>query len=113
MNAAERRKSLSGILLFLMAFTLVGHVCVLPFHSHAESPAHDVDTSHHGTDDSVHDPSCEAVRSASPICPGIGLVAAALGSPRVVDTGDAVRFVSRPHRSSTSRLFLLHAALLI
>ena len=103
------------IRLFLVAamFGLVGHVCVIPLHSHAVPleghGSHDDDSADH----SVHTASCEAARG------GI-TIAALLPIPQPVDLPTVPAPSYRPFSpapdvptAESPPLFLLHASLLI
>src|SRR5262245_64933138 len=77
-------------LLALAIVLLLGHVCVLPTHTHAASPdrAHSHDTAE------IHATSCEALRSlggGSPVVPSIQVV---MASP-IARAGSEVTAVSR------------------
>ena len=101
----------------LMLSLLLGHVCVLPSHGHAEPTAMpaDADHSHDGGDgDGAHGASCEALRSSwvgsQTVAPSAVIVVAAGVEPcrRWIGYGDAPK-----SNATTPPLFLLHAALLI
>jgi hypothetical protein len=114
MSLGQRRKSvLSGALLFLLAFTLIGHVCVLPFHHHGEASPHDSDNSPHDADDSVHAASCEAVRSTTPTPQCASVFSTSLVNSGALLVRQEAPVVARARARSSPPLFLLHAALLI
>ena len=101
-------------LLVLSVAALMGHICVLPGHVHAETPATQTDADHpHEADEAVHAASCEAMRSAwvgSPIvlAPSVGALTATLvGQPKTWIRSSRSPSVKSPP------LFLLHASLLI
>lgn len=107
---------LSTLLLIALAFTLLGHICVLPLHGHGHDPAstsHEADPDHHAADDSVHAASCEALRSTSPVGSGQVLVARPLVYDLVVSLVEAAPRTRRSPSSKSPPLFLLHASLLI
>jgi len=95
-------------LLALAIVLLLGHVCVLPTHTHAASPdrAHSHDTAE------IHATSCEALRSlgaASPVVPSIQVV---MASP-IARAESQVTAGSPSPSAKSPPLFLLHASLLI
>ncbi len=102
-------------LLVLSVAILMGHICVLPGHAHAETPARQADGDHpYDADESVHAASCEAVRSAWVGCPMVlvpsfGAVTATAVEPSktwITSSGCLLSVKPPP-------LFLLHASLLI
>jgi len=107
-----------GLCLILVSAVL-GHVCVLPAHSHA-LPARHADHDHHDhADHAVHEASCQAIATSS--SPGTIL------APTPADMSIAERPAVEPLRVATAAirqlpavktrrgppLFLLHASLLI
>jgi hypothetical protein len=112
-------RSLPRLFLVALAFAaILGHVCVLPTHAHAESvpaaTAHHETADDHGTDESLHGASCDAAVSTAekigqPVSATIDRLIDSLAFyPRLrAVTADATR------RSESPPLFLLHAALLI
>jgi hypothetical protein len=116
MKAVVGRPVLSTMLLVALAFTLLGHICVLPLHGHGHESASstaEADSDHHAADDSVHAASCEALRSTSPVGSGLVLVARPLVHDFVVSTIEAAPRTRCSPSSKSPPLFLLHASLLI
>jgi hypothetical protein len=101
-------------LLVLSVAILMGHICVLPGHVHADMPAKQTDVDHpHDSDEAVHAASCEAVRSASVgssivLAPSVGALTAIPVAPPKTWLGS-----SRLPSVKSPPLFLLHASLLI
>jgi hypothetical protein len=104
----------SWLLVGVAIFVIFGHVCAAPFHAHAGAlTTHSEEHPEHGSDESAHGGSCEALRTTlsldAPALPATGIVLtplSALRSPTALAT-DA------PVPTSSPPLFLLHAALLI
>ena len=116
MTLARQRSSAMGwALLAVLIPTLLGHVCVLPFHAHAaaattDQHGHDSDT----TDQAAHIGSCEAVASSQIAHPFAVVTSTAEweASPLEAVTWVAPgRVTALPPKSTP--LFLLHASLLI
>jgi len=112
-------QSLSKLFVVAMAFiAILGHVCVLPTHSHGESvPAatgHHETADDHGSDESFHGASCDAAVSttANVPLPVTAVVDRLLGSLASRPSAHAV-IAAAPLQSESPPLFLLHAALLI
>ena len=104
-------RSAGALLLVIAVVALLGHVCVLPVHAHAEMPgAHHSHAPDGG--DAVHAASCEAVRGSAPaVIPALAVARADAGtSTRPVATRVVV---TPPAPDSSPPLFLRHAALLI
>lgn len=110
---------LSGrLLVTLLALTVLGHICALPFHAHAGAIATQGErTSHHGDGDAdgdaIHGASCDVVKCPSasverPVLAPAG-VAQVVATPRPLFPRAAPDLVVR----GSPLLFLLHAALLI
>ena len=106
-----------GLCLVLVSAVL-GHVCVLPAHSHA-LPARHADHDHNDhADDAVHEASCQAIATPSPVT---------IVAPASVDMSTAEEPAVEPLLVTTAAilqlpavktrrgppLFLLHASLLI
>ena len=112
-----RHRFLNGLLLTLAVLAVLGHICVLPTHSHAAAPAPGQSSeSHDGapTDEAVHAASCEAVTSGTPSLTPVAVVTGQV-SPHDVVVGPAHKTFHLPKQLNTESppLFLLHAALLI
>jgi len=116
MTPAPRRSSATcWALLTLLIATLLGHVCVLPFHAHAATPTnHQHGEESDGTDQAAHIGSCEALAS-SPMLRPLPVVTTTTEwtAPRLEAPAWMVpdRVAAPPPRSMP--LFLLHATLLI
>ena len=111
----QRRPALSAALLVLLAFTLLGHICVLPLHGHPHEDAtipYETDADH-DSDQSVHAASCELIRSTSPVSSYTVLVATPLIHDYVAGTVQAARLTPRSPSVNSPPLFLLHVSLLI
>ena len=107
----------SGLCL-LLAFAVLGHICVLPGHSHA-APAPAADHDHHDrADDAVHEASCQAIATSSlgtPLAPELGVIGVTEQSVIQLLPATPAAIVRLP-AVKTRRgppLFLLHASLLI
>ena len=105
-----------SLLLGLGLFVILSHVCALPAHAAGlDMVLGHTDAAHHeqSADESVHDGSCEAVRSTFAVQPPVTPAAKAV----------SVTVVTRPVRpplghprlavATSPPLFLLHASLLI
>jgi|RhiMetdeSRZDD1v2_1073273.scaffolds.fasta_scaffold20270_5 hypothetical protein len=116
MTLAPRRPSATRwALLTLLIATLLGHVCVLPFHAHAATATpHQHGDESDGTDQTAHIGSCEALAPSPIVHPlPVGTTATEWAAVRFEPTTWVVHdpVVAPPPRSTP--LFLLHAALLI
>ena len=109
------------MLVSLAIVALLGHVCALPTHAHAESGTsaaahHETPGSHEPSDSagSLHAASCEAaVGTATQLsAPAMAVVDHRSESPVSRGSVRAAAHVASP-RSESPPLFLLHAALLI
>jgi hypothetical protein len=90
----------------------MGHICAGPLHAHAGSvTTHTEDHHEHGTDETAHGGSCEALRATPsidlPVLPAVTLDVAL-----IIDTLTTVA-PPRPRPDTSPPLFLLHAVLLI
>ena len=114
MTPAPRRSSATRwALLTLLIATLLGHVCVLPFHAHAVTATnHHHDDESDGTDQAAHFGSCDALASSQALRPvPVATTTAEWVAERVAATTWMVHDpVAAPPPRSTP-LFLLHAAL--
>ena len=115
MTRLTARFGLARWTLFVLSVAvLMGHICVLPGHVHADTHATQRDGDHpHNADEAVHAASCEAVRSAWVGCPivlapSVGAVTATLVAPPKTWISS-----SRSPSVKSPPLFLLHASLLI
>jgi hypothetical protein len=101
--------------LLLAVVMLVGHICVLPIHSHVEaSPSHGDEAQPHDADDAVHAGSCEALRSSGTACPPLLTISAFVVPTAVYPLNEWVsRGSISPRPTASPPIFLLHAALLI
>jgi hypothetical protein len=101
--------------LLLAVVMLVGHICVLPIHSHVEaSPSHGDEAQPHDADDAVHAGSCEALRSSGTACPPLLTISAFVVPTAVYPLNEWVSRCSiSPRPTASPPIFLLHAALLI
>jgi hypothetical protein len=116
----SQRRSLITVCLVLVALaTVLGHVCVLPGHSHAASGGqHDHEPPAHGhpdVPDGVHVASCEALRSASAPHASPLQVAAVVPVTRLVEVVSSVGPArwEVPAPMSPPPLYLAHRTLLI
>src|SRR5712692_9754622 len=115
MMCARRMGSL--LLAAVAIFTVLSHICALPFHAHAGAiTTHEEPASHHAGDnpeeDTAHAASCEVVKSA-PAAPD-GVVLVPLGTIPAV-TWESTRRLANVDAAvalGSPPLFLLHAALL-
>jgi hypothetical protein len=93
---------------------MMGHICVLPGHVHAEASVEHTD-GHHSpdADESIHAASCEAVRSA---WIGFPIVLAISSGAVTTPAGQAKVWITSSGRSPSVKsppLFLLHSSFLI
>jgi hypothetical protein len=112
-------RSLPKLSIVAMAFVaLLGHVCVLPTHAHAEpvpaATAHHETADDHGSGESLHGASCDAVVSTAGNAPlAVPAIADRLLDSLAFDLRLRTVPVNATLRSESPPLFLLHAALLI
>jgi hypothetical protein len=104
----------SGVVI-LAVVMLLGHICVLPTHSHPETALwHGDEAQPHDADEAVHAGSCEVLRSSGIACPAVLAISAFIvptaGEPLKQLIG---RSGTAPLPTASPPLFLLHAALLI
>jgi len=104
------------LVLLVAIGAVLGHVCMMPLHAHADDAA-SVTLGPGGHDDSddhaVYRASCEALRTAPAQLPPSALVASALASPLPPLARETARVPATAFRAESPALFLLHAALLI
>lgn len=101
-------------LLVLSVAMLMGHICVLPGHVHADTPARQTGADHpHDAEEAVHAASCEAVRPAWVGCPVV--LAPSVGAVTALLVAPSKTWISNSRSPSVKSppLFLLHASLLI
>lgn len=112
-------RSLPKLLVLAMAFiAILGHVCVLPTHAHADpipvATAHHDTADDHGSDESLHGASCEAaVSTAGKVPLPVSASVDRLPDSRLFDVSPRAVTIDAALRSESPPLFLLHAALLI
>jgi hypothetical protein len=111
-SSAHTHPHVAAALLIVAIIAVLGHVCVLPGHTHI-LPVEDHGSHGDAADDSVHAASCDALKSTSatpsivPVASWSPLVAVEPLKLRVFDASPATAYAESPP------LFLLHAALLI
>ncbi len=101
--------------LLLAVVMLVGHICVLPTHSHVETALwHGGEAQPHDTDEAVHASSCEVLPSSGIAGPAVLATTALVVATPVEPLKQLVgRSGMSPRPTPSPPLFLLHAALLI
>jgi hypothetical protein len=101
-------------LLVLAVVMLMGHICVLPSHSHVEATPWHGDGGSADADEAVHAASCEALPSSGITCPAVLTISAFVMATPVEPLKQWVgRGGIAPLPTPSPPLFLLHAALLI
>jgi hypothetical protein len=105
-------------LIALGVVTVLGHVCVEPFHAHAGViTTHEGHDAHDGADETGHDTahaaSCDAVKAQSPAALDVLILDAISAVPPEFAPIQIARADTPAILGSPPPLFLLHAALLI
>lgn len=115
MTPSHRRQVRAWLVLLVAIGAVLGHVCMMPLHAHAED-ATSATPDPAGHDDSdaraVYRASCEALRSAPAQPPTSAVMASTLGPPPPLPR-EVARVPAPVVRAGSPPLFLLHAALLI
>jgi len=114
MTGSHRRQVGAWLVLLVAIGAMLGHVCMLPLHAHAEDVASRSHAEHHDSDDAgEYHASCEALRTAPAQVPQSVLTGSTFVAPLPPLARQAFRVPGRLVRSESPPLFLLHAALLI
>jgi hypothetical protein len=116
MNGGHRQRVRAWLVLLVAIGALLGHVCTMPLHAHAEEAASATAGSggHDDSDDHVvYHASCEALRTApAQLTPSVMMSSTIVRAPVPV-ARETARVAASVFRAESPPLFLLHAALLI
>jgi len=116
MIPSHRRQIRAWLVLLVAIGAVLGHVCLMPLHTHADEAA-SATPSPGGHDDSdgraVYRASCEALPTAPAQLPPSARVVSTLAPPPPPIAREAARVSAPVFRVESPPLFLLHAALLI
>lgn len=116
MNGGHRQQVRAWLVLLVAIGALLGHVCTMPLHAHAEEAA-SATAGSGGHDESdnraVYHASCEALRTApAQLTPSTVMSSTIAQAPAPV-ARETARVSAPVLRAESPLLFLLHAALLI
>jgi hypothetical protein len=116
MTRSYRRQVKAWLVLLVAIGAVLGHVCLMPFHAHADEAA-SATPGPGGHDDSdaraVYRASCEALRTVPAQLPPSAVMVSTLASLLPPLAREAPRVPAPVFRAESPPLFLLHAALLI